>query len=118
MSFNKPKVLTGLDQNGKRSGMVFEYWATMDDRPPAKRKGPPRSESHAEQGKPIALPETAGEPRGTLSALWVKDCGKSEGLAVIARIRAATLPDAKAGRLPRGHLWRENLINRCTQESR
>ena len=107
MIFDKPKVLIGLDQNGKRSGMVSKYWAIMDDRPPAKRKGPPRSESHAEQGKPIALPETAGELRG-----------KSEGLAVIARIRAERSPDAKAGRLPRGHLWRENLINRCTQESR
>jgi ABC-type transporter lipoprotein component MlaA len=28
----------------------------MDGRPPAKRKGPPRSEIHAEQGKPIVLP--------------------------------------------------------------
>lgn len=118
MIFDKPKVLIGLDQNGKRSGMVSKYWAIMDDRPPAKRKGPPRSESHAEQDKPIVLPATAGEPKGTLLAQWVEDCGKSEGLAVIARIRAERLPDAKAGRLPRGHLWRENLINRCTQESR
>jgi RNA-directed DNA polymerase len=56
--------------------MVFEDWAIMDDQPPAKRKGPPRSEIHAEQGKPIVLPATAGEPQGTLSALWVKECGK------------------------------------------
>ena len=98
--------------------MVREHWAIMDARPPEKRKGPPRSEIHAEQGKPITLPETAGEPRGTLLALWVEECGKSEGLAVMARIRAETWPDAKAGRLPRGHSWRENLINRYTQESR
>jgi RNA-directed DNA polymerase len=69
----------------------------MDDRPPAKRKGPPRSEIHAEQGKPIALPETAGEPQGTLSALWVKECGKSERPAVMDGIRAEILSDAKAG---------------------
>lgn len=98
--------------------MAFDYWAIMDDRPPAKRKGPHRSEIHAEQGKPIVLPETAGEPRGMLLALWVEECGKSEGLTVMGRIRAETLPDAKVGRLPRGHSWRENLINRCTQESR
>ena len=116
--FNKPKVLTGLDQKGKRSGMVPKYWAIMDVRPPAKRKGPPRSESYAEQGKPNALPEAAGEPRGTLLAQWVEDCGKSKGLAVMAGIRAETWLDAKACRLPCGHLWRENLINRCTQESR
>ena len=52
--------------------MVFEYWATMDNQPPAKRKGPPRSETEVEQGKPIVLPVTAGESQGTLLALWVK----------------------------------------------
>lgn len=34
----------------------------MDDELPAQRKGPPRPEIHAEQVKPIVLPETAGEP--------------------------------------------------------
>ena len=53
---NKPKVLTGLNQNGVRSGVVSEYWATMDVEPPAKLKGPIRSEIQAEQGKPVALP--------------------------------------------------------------
>ena len=89
--------------------MVFEYWATMDNQPPAKRKGPPRSEIHAEQGKPIVLPATAGEPQGTLSALWVKECGESECPAVMVGIRAETSLDAKAGRLPCGHSWRENF---------
>lgn len=60
--FDKPNVLTGLNQNGTRYGVVFENWATMDDQPPAKRKGPPRSETYAEQGKPIVLPATAGGP--------------------------------------------------------
>lgn len=90
----------------------------MDELPPAKRKGPPRSEMHAKQGKPIGLPGTAGEPRGTLRVMWVEDCGKSEGPPLIGGIRAETSSDAKAGRLPRGHSWRENLINRCTQEGR
>jgi len=53
----------------------------MDKAPPAKRKGPPRSEIHAEQGKPNGLPATAGEPQGALMAQWVKECGKSEGPA-------------------------------------
>ncbi|WP_459252761.1 reverse transcriptase N-terminal domain-containing protein [Paraburkholderia sp. RL17-373-BIF-A] len=81
----------------------------MDNQPPAKRKGPPRSEIHAEQGKPIVLPASAGEPQGTLLALWVKECGESECPAVMDGIRAATSLDAKAGRLPCGHSWRENL---------
>lgn len=88
----------------------------MDDQPPAKRKGPPRSGIHVELGKPIVLPETAGEPQGTLSALWVKECGESERPAVMDGIRAATLPDAKAGRLPRGHSWRENFDQSLYEE--
>ena len=118
VNFSKPNVLTGLNQNGMRGGMVFEHWAIMDRSPPAKRKGPPRSEIHAEQGKPIALPKTAGEPQGTPRALWVEECGKSEGLPVTGGIRAATLPDTKVGRLPRGHSWRESQAIRYTQEGR
>jgi RNA-directed DNA polymerase len=77
--------------------MGFKYWTIMDKSPPAKRKGPPRSEIHAEQGKPKGLPETAGEPQGTLTARWVEERGKSEGLPVMGEIRVETLPDAKAG---------------------
>jgi len=69
----------------------------MDNPPPANRRDPPRSEIHAEQGKPVALPETAGEPRGTLLVLRVEDCGKSERPVVMAGIRAETSSDAKAG---------------------
>jgi RNA-directed DNA polymerase len=90
----------------------------MDIAPSADRRGPSRSEILAEQGKPVVLPETAGEPQGTLLVLRVEDCGKSECLPVMGWIPAAPLPDAKAGRLPCGHSWRENLINRCTGESR
>jgi RNA-directed DNA polymerase len=50
----------------------------VDSKPPAKRMGPPRSGIHAEQGKPIVLPETAGEPQGTLLVLRVKEHGESK----------------------------------------
>lgn len=40
---------------------------------------------------------------------WVKESGESERPSVMDGIRAATLPDTKVGRLPRGHSWRENL---------
>src|SRR5476649_2992228 len=89
--------------------MASVCWAIMDIAPPADRRGPPRSEIHAEQGKPIVLPATAGEPRGTLLGLWVKESGESERPAVMDGIRAETLLDAKAGKLPRGHSWRENF---------
>lgn len=84
--------------------------------PPAKQKGPPRSEIHAEQGKSIVSPATAGEPQGTLLALWVKECGEGECPAVMDGIRAETSPDAKAGRLPRGHSWRENFDRSLYEE--
>lgn len=48
------------------------------------------------------LPETAGEPQGTLLTLRVKEGGESEGLPVIGGIRAVTLPGAQASRLPQG----------------
>ena len=69
----------------------------MDNLPPANRRDPPRSEIHAEQGKSVALPATAGEPQGTLLVLRIEDCGKSESPAVMVEIRAETSPDAKAG---------------------
>ncbi len=88
----------------------------MDRTPPAHRTGPHHPEIHAEQGKPIVLPATAGELQGTLLARWVKECGESEGPAVMDGIRAETLPDAKAGRLPRGHSWRENFDQSLYEE--
>ena len=72
----------------------------MDNQPPANRRGPPRSETQVEQGKPITLPATAGEPQGTLLALWVEECGESECLSVIGGIRTETSSDTKVGRRP------------------
>ena len=72
----------------------------MDSRPPANRRGPPRSEIQTEQGKPVVPPETAGGPQGTLWVLRVEEYGKSEGLPVMGGIRAEILLDAKVGRLP------------------
>ena len=71
VSYDKPKVLIGLNQNGKRSGMALCEWVIMDKVPPAKRGGPTRSEIQAKQGKPVVLPETAGNPQGKLLVLRV-----------------------------------------------
>ena len=46
------------------------------------RRDRTRSEIHAAQGKPVTLPETAGEPQGTLLTLRVMEYGKSERLSV------------------------------------
>jgi hypothetical protein len=57
---------------------------------------------HVEQGKPVASPEMASEPRGTLLVLRVKDGGESECCSVMGQIGVETLPHAKVGRLPLG----------------
>ena len=82
--------------------MVLRKWTIVDSVPPAKRRGPTRSEIQAEQGKPEVLPETAGEPQGTPLALRVEEQGKSECRSVMGRIGVETSPYAKAGRLPYG----------------
>jgi hypothetical protein len=51
VNFSKPNVLAGLNQNGTRGGMIFEHWAIMDGPRRRSRKGPTRSEIHAEQGR-------------------------------------------------------------------
>jgi hypothetical protein len=71
--YDKPKVLIGLNQNGKRSGMALCEWVIVDRVPPAKRRDPTRSEIQAEQGKPVVLPEAAGDPQGELLVLRVWD---------------------------------------------
>ena len=89
--------------------MIPWIWVIMDVQPPSNRRGPPRSETHVEQGKPIVPPETAGEPRGTLLVLWVEELGRSECLLVMSRIRTEILFDAKAGRLPNGRSSQERF---------
>jgi IS5 family transposase len=71
----------------------------------------------AEHGKPDVPPATAGQPQGKLMAQRVKDCGESQGCSVIEQIRA-TLPGAKASRLPQGLSWQQTLRNRASEESR
>lgn len=70
-------------------------WVFMDLTPSVYRRDRTRSEIHAEQGKPVTLPETAGEPQGTLLTLRVKEYGKSERLSVMDGIRTETRPTRK-----------------------
>ncbi|TRZ78501.1 MAG: hypothetical protein D4R93_00160 [Deltaproteobacteria bacterium] len=47
----------------------------------------------------------------------VEDGGESECRTVMVRIRVATSPDAKAGRLPPGLPSQENLAKRFTRRA-
>lgn len=118
VTHNKPNVLTGLNQNGVRLGMVPTPWAIMDVKPPANRKGPPQSETLAKQGKPIVLPAMAGEPQGTLLVLWVKEGGESERPAVMDGIRAENRPTRKRADFRMVIHGERTLTNRYTRKSR
>ena len=50
---SKPKMLTGLDQNGKWSGLEVTISSNVDAEPPAKRQVLNHSGIYAERGNPV-----------------------------------------------------------------
>lgn len=116
---DKPKMLTGLNQNGTWSAAPPFATEHTDSMTTGVQAGPtPPVVMFSEHGKPDEPPVTAGQPQGRLMAQRVKECGVSEGRSVVERIRVATLPGAKASPLPQGLPWRENLRNRDQEECR
>lgn len=94
---NKPKMLTGLNQNGTWSAAPPFATAHTDMKTTGVQAGPtPRVVMYAEHGKPDEPPATAGRLRGRLMAQRVEECGASKCRSVIERIRAATSSGAKA----------------------
>ena len=94
---DKPKMLTGLNQNGTWSAAPPFVTAHTDMKTTGVQAGPtPRVVMCAEHGKPDESPATAGRPQGRLMAQRVEECGASEGRSVIERIRTATSSGAKA----------------------
>ena len=74
---DKPKMLTGLGQNGKGSGIGAPNSPIADAAPPAERQNLTHTGTCTKRGKPAGLPVKESEPRGTLMGLWVWDGGKS-----------------------------------------
>ena len=115
----KPKMLTGLNQNGTWSDAPPFATAHTDIKITGVQAGPtPLVVVCAEHGKPDESPATAGRPQGGLMAQRVEESGASEGRSVIERIRAGTSSGVKASPLPLGLPWQENLINRDQEEGR
>jgi len=83
---DKPKMLIGLSQNGKGSGMDAPNSSIADGEPPAKRQDLTHTGICTERGKPAGLPEREREPQGTRKGLRVEDGGRSESLPVMGRI--------------------------------
>ena len=127
---DRPKVLIGLSQNGKGSGMGAPNSPSADGEPPAERQSLTHTGTCTKRGKPTGLPVKESEPRGTLIDLWVWDGGESKSLPVMGRIgvepvvkiretrQLATSLHAQAGRLPLGRSSRENLANCWREESK
>jgi len=114
---DKPKMLTGLNQNGTWSAAPTFDTAHTDSMTTGVQAGPkPRVVMFEEHGKPNTPPVTAGQPQGRLMAQWVKEGGESKCRSVMVRIRA--LPGAKASPLPLGLPWQESLRNRNQEECR
>ena len=94
---DKPKMLTGLNQNGTWSAAPPFDKAHTDMKTTGVQAGPtPLVVMCAEHGKPDESPATASRPQGRLMAQRVEECGASEGRSVIERIRAETSPGVKA----------------------
>jgi hypothetical protein len=94
---DKPKMLTGLNQNGTWSAAPAFDKAHTDSKTTGVQAGPNlQVVMCAEHGKPDESPATAGQPQGRLMAQRVKECGASEGRSVIERIRVETSPGVKA----------------------
>jgi hypothetical protein len=120
VNVDEPKMLIGSTQNGKWPGMgasdspLADRMATGEETEAKRSIG-----TSAEHGKPIALLMGGREAVRPTAALGVDEEGKSECRAVMARIRGATSPGAKASRLPEeGVPSRQRLINRQRRQSR
>ena len=84
---DKPKMLTGLNQNGTWSVAPPFVTEHADMKTIGVQAGPtPRVVMYAEHGKPDAPPETAGQPQGRLMAQRVKESGESECCPVMGCI--------------------------------
>ena len=130
VNWDKPKMLTGLGQNGKGSGMDAPNSSIADGEPPAERQNLTHTVTRTERGKPTGLPVKESEPRGTLMGLWVWDGGGSESLPVMGRTGAEPKVEVrerrqrqdhstrKRSRLPPGRSSRENLANCWREECR
>ena len=56
VSSNKPKMLIGLNQNGKWPGIDARTSSVADDEPPAERQDLTHTGTPTERGKPVSLP--------------------------------------------------------------
>ena len=83
---SKPKMLRGLNQNGKWSSSEVTISFDVDVAPPAKRQSLTHSGTHAERGKPVTLPIRESKPQGKPMGLQVGESRKSKCPTVMVGI--------------------------------
>jgi hypothetical protein len=113
--FNKPKMLSGFDQNGMWPGAGTQRFPAADDAPPAERHDLTRSGTNVEHGKPVALPLGERKSQDDLMGLRAEDEGASEGRPVMGRIGIAStdyiIPQRKLADFPRVFPHERTLAN-------
>ena len=82
---NKPKMLTGLDQNGKWTSLEVTISSNEDVVPPAKRRHLTYSGIYAERGKPVISSFEESKSQDEPIGLRVWDNRKSEWLCCNGR---------------------------------
>lgn len=108
VTVNRPKMLTGLNQNGKGYGEVFVCHFTRSMIPPANRQTLTHRVGTVEHGKPNYLHfSMESDPQGKPIDKWVEEAGESERHPVIGWIRVQDLLGMKVSRLPAGVESRE-----------
>lgn len=119
VNYNEPKMLTGSTQKGTWPGTGAPLSPYAEHKAIGEEAGAKRFiGTIAQHGKPAALLDRGRNAVRPTMALRVEEAGKSEGRAVMARIRDETYPGAKASRLPAGVSSREGPVNRPRRQGR
>lgn len=120
--YDKPKMLTGLNQKVRGRLPLIRFGGTRTSWPPVERQGLTHFVTLVEHGKPVSSPlkgrSTARKTiEGAGTGMWRKQMpgcnGSDRGCAV-----KATSPHAKAGQLPLGLSLRDCLTNLQRRECR
>jgi hypothetical protein len=81
----KPKMLSGLDQKGERTGVGVAVSPTMGVAPPVDRVDLNRSKSRMRNAVSPMSSLWVARPQGNVMGQWVKESGKSECQPVMGR---------------------------------
>lgn len=119
---NKPKMLIGLNQNGKRTGTGANLSPVMGVASPVEKMGLKRNKSEARNTVSPMSSRWVVRSQGLTMGQWVEDDGKSERHPVMGWIgvepQGDIIPRNKRADFHLGLLSQENLKNLYRKESK